>query len=128
YSSRRAMNAQLMFDAYTLNIITRRQSTLVIHQIFRHDEKTEALYPARRTFHARQHQMDDVLRKVVFAIRDENFGAEQSIASIGLPFSTATHLCQVRTSMRFSQIHGARPFPRHQLFQEIGRASCRERV
>ena len=53
-------------------------------QNLRHDEQRDAARALRRAFDARQHEMDDVLGEVVLAGRDEDLGAGDLVAAVGL--------------------------------------------
>ena len=55
-----------------------------IDQNLRHHEQRDALDAVRRALDAGQHQMDDVLGEVVLAGRDENLGAGDLVAAVGL--------------------------------------------
>ena len=61
--------------------------------------------------------MDDVLRYVVLTPGDENLGAVNAVV-LALRHGARAHCRQVRSCLRFRQIHGSGPFSRHQIGQE----------
>ena len=70
------------------------------------------LTPSGASRRARQHQVDDVVRHVVFAVGDEYLGAEQLICgcAILLRHRPRAHQRQIGPGLRFGQVHGAGPF------------------
>src|SRR5258705_9327984 len=65
---------------------------------------------------AREHKMDDVLRHVVFAVRDdEDLRAEELERPVRSRLGARAHQPENRASLRFGQIHPAGPFPRDHL-------------
>ena len=54
--------------------------------------------------------MDDVVSHVVFAGRDEDLGAGDRIAAIGLRFGLGPDHAQIGAAMRLGQVHRAGPF------------------
>ena len=77
----------------------------------RHDEQRHALDAGRRAFDARQHQMDDVLRQIVLAGRNEDLGAGNPVAAVGLFHRLGAQEAEIGAAMRLGQIHGAGPAP-----------------
>ncbi len=64
----------------------------------------------RRAFDARDHQMDNVVRHVVFAGGNENLLAREAIRSIGLRHGFGAQHAEIGAAMRFGEIHRAGPF------------------
>jgi hypothetical protein len=70
-----AMDAHLFLERTAGNRIARAEAAIGIGNELRHDEKGDSLGSGRRIGQAGQHQMDDVLRHVVLAGRDEDLAA-----------------------------------------------------
>jgi hypothetical protein len=56
-----------------------------------------------------QHQVDDVLGQVVLAAGDEDLGAADLVAAIGLGLGLGADDAQVGAGMRLGQAHGTGP-------------------
>jgi len=61
--------------------------------------------------------MEDVVRHVVIAPGDEDFLSGQSIEAIAVGLRTRAKRREVRTCLRFRQVHGAGPFAGDELRQ-----------
>lgn len=76
--------------------------------------------------------MDDVLRHIVLAPRDENLGAEHTKRSVILTFRARAHERQIRSRLRLRQIHRAGPRAFDQLRQiarlQVVRARDQQRL
>ena len=70
-----------------------------------HDEQRDALGARRRVRQARQHQVDDVLRQVVLAGRDEDLGAGDAVAAVGLRLGLGCAACRGRCRSAASVRH-----------------------
>ena len=96
-----------------------KRAILVDHELGHH-KQADALDAFGRAGHAGQHQMDDVLGHVVLTPGDENLGAENLVAAVGLRLGAAAHGGQVATGLWLGQVHGAGPFAADQVFQVGG--------
>jgi hypothetical protein len=109
------------FDAVALPRLAVR-----VGQELRHDEQRNALGAGRSVRQARQHQVHDVVRQIVFASGDENLAAADVIGAVSLRLGLAAQQSQIGAAMRLGQTHGAGPFAGHQLGQvqllQLGRA------
>ncbi len=74
------------------------------------EEQRQAFGAGRRVRQARQHQVHDVVGEVVLATRDENFGATDSVLTIGQGDRFGSGQAQVRARVRLGQAHGGQPF------------------
>ena len=117
HSRRAGFDAHFVLDADAMHIIARSQRAIFVHHEFRHHKQADALHTLRRTDHARQHQVDDILGHVVLAPGDENFGTEHFVAAVSLRLCAGAHRCQIAASLRLGQVHGACPFAADQVFQ-----------
>jgi hypothetical protein len=88
-----------------------------VRQELRHQEQRDALRAFRCVRQARQHQVDDVFRHVVFAGRDEDLRAGDFVGAVGLRLGLRAQQAQVGAAVGFGQAHGAGPFARDQLRQ-----------
>ena len=120
HGGRAGLDAQFVLDADAIHIITRAQAAIGIEQKFRNHKQADALHPLGRTINPRQHQVDDVLSHIVLAVGDEDFGAADFVAAIGLGAGLAAHLRQVRAGLRLGQVHRACPFAAGEFFQVLG--------
>ena len=89
---------------------------------FGHDEQRDALHALGRTGHAREHEVDDVLGHVVLAVGDEDLGAEELVAAVGLRLGARAHQRQVAAGLRLGQVHRAGPLARRS--SSAGRSAC----
>ncbi len=115
----RGLDPHLVLDAHAVHIVARAQRSILVDQELGHHEQADALDALGRPGHAGQHQMDDVLGHVVLAIGDEDLGAEDLVAAIGLRIGLGAHQGQVGAGLGLGQVHGAGPLAGHQLL-EIG--------
>ena len=71
----------------------------------------------RRAVDARQHEMNDVLGQIVLAGGDENLGAGDLVAAVGLRRGAGAHQAEIGAALRLGQVHGAGPLPGDELRQ-----------
>ena len=76
--------AHLVDQAAERDVVARAQRAVFVHQELRHDKQADAFAAGRRIGQARQHQMDDVLDKIMVARADENFVTAQAVSAIWL--------------------------------------------
>ncbi len=74
--------------------------------------------PAGRAFDPRQHEMHDVLGKILLAAGDENLGAGDLVGAVGLLHRLGAHQAEVRAALRLGEIHGAGPLAGHHVRHE----------
>src|SRR6202022_3420729 len=79
-----AVDAHLVFDRTAGHAVARTQRPIGIDQNLRHHEQRYALDTGRRALDSGQHQMDDIVSEVVLAGGDENLGASNLVAAVGL--------------------------------------------
>ena len=118
-----AVNAELVLKANALGIIAVAQRAVFVHQEFWHHEKRDAARARRCIGKPGQHQMDNIVRHVVVAIGDENFGARDEIGSVILRHCLGLQSVEVGTRLRLCQVHGAGPLTRDEFWQ-IGLTLC----
>ncbi len=121
------MDAHLLFDGAAGNRVARADAAIRRRQKFRNDEKRNPLGAFGRAFDARQHQMDDIRRKIVLAGRDENFCAGDFVAAVRLRRRARSHETEIGAALRLGQIHRAGPFAADELGQ-VERLLLRRRV
>jgi alkylation response protein AidB-like acyl-CoA dehydrogenase len=68
-----------------------------------------------RAFNAGKHEMDDVLRKIVFACGDEDLGAGDLVAAVPLLHRFRAQQAKIGAAMRLGEIHRAGPDTFHHL-------------
>ena len=71
-AGRRGMDAELVLQPRTEDIVALAKAAVVPDQEFRHEKQRNAAGSRRRIGEARQHQMHDVFGQVMLAISDEN--------------------------------------------------------
>src|SRR3984885_1509255 len=71
-SGRIAMNAHLVLDRAANNAVAFADAAIRVRQELRHEEERDALRARRRPVNAREHEMNDIVRQIVLAGRDEN--------------------------------------------------------
>ena len=116
----RGFDAHFVFDADAMCVVATAKRTIFVHHEFRHDKQRNPLHAFWRTLHASQHEMNDVLGHVVFAIGDEDFGAENLVRAIRQRLSAGAHEGQIRARLRLSEVHRAAPFAADEVFKVNG--------
>ncbi len=112
------MNAHLVLDRTAGHAVARAQRSVGIDQNLRHHEQRHALDSGRCAFDARQHQMDDVLGEIVLTGGDEDLGAGDLVAAVGLLHRLGPQQAEISAALRLGQVHGAGPFAGHHLGHE----------
>ena len=115
HARRVAVDAHLLFDLAADDAIAFAERAIVLDQEFRHNEERNALGALRRTFDAREHQMDDVVREIVLTGGDENLLAGDAIGAVSLRDRLAAQHAKIGAAMRLRQVHGAGPLAGDQL-------------
>jgi hypothetical protein len=118
HAGRRAVDAQLVLDGAGAQVVGEAEAAVLVHQPLGGQEQGDALHPRRSVGKAGQHQVADIVRRVVVAPGDEDLLAVQTIAAFAIGLGPSGHRGQVRTGLRFGQVHGAGPFAGHQLGQD----------
>ena len=111
------VNTHLVFDRTAHHAIAFANRTVLVHQELRHHEQRDTLGAVRRSRGLRQNQMDDVVRKVMLAGRNEDLGAGNRVAAIALRLRLGADHAEIGAALRFGQVHGAGPFAGHHLGQ-----------
>ena len=111
------MDAHLLFDRAARHRIARADFAIGIGQEFRHDEQRNAAGAGRRAVDAGQHEMNDVLDEIVLAGGDEDLGAGDFVAAVGLRRGAGAHQAEIGAALRLGQVHGAGPLPGNELRQ-----------
>jgi hypothetical protein len=78
------VDAHLLFNRAAADGIACAQRTVVLHQELRNQEQRDPFGSRRRAFDASKHEVNNIFRQIVFAGRDENFGAAYLVAAIRL--------------------------------------------
>ena len=89
------MNPQLVLDAARAQGIGLFQMAGLFHQHLGRQEKGDAAHALGRAGQAGQHQMDDILGRVVIAPGDEDLLAVQAVAAIAVRGGGGADLGQV---------------------------------
>ena len=118
YSGGRRLDSELVLNADAVNIVACTQRAVWIDQELGAHEQADALDTFRRTRDAGQHQMNDVFGHVMFAVGDVDFSSKHLVGAVVSGLGPAAHHRQIRTRLRFGQVHGARPLTTHQFFKE----------
>ena len=107
------MDAHLILKRAARQRIAFAEAAVRIHQELGHDEQRNTLHRVRRPGDLGEHEVNDVLGKVVLAGRDENLGAGDGVAAVGLRLGAGLQETQVRAAMRLGQVHGSGPAARN---------------
>ena len=105
-----------MFDGNALEVIAFAQATVVVDQEFRHQEQRNTLHPVGGVGQTGQDHVDDVVGQVMLAVGNEYFLAADAVV-IAVAFGLRLDPREIRTGLRFSQVHGAVPLPGNQFFK-----------
>ena len=114
------VDAHLVFDGTASDGVARTQRTIVVHDILRHDEQADALHAVRRARRLGQHEVDDVVRQVMLAGRNEDLGAGDRPAAIGVRLGAGADQAEIGAALRLGQVHGASPAALHHVGQPLG--------
>ena len=131
HAGRIAVDAHLLLDRAAGDAVAFAERAVVLDRELRHHEQRDALGAGGRAFDARQHEVHDVLGEIVLAGGDENLGAGDLVAAVGLLHRLGAQQAEVGAAMRLGQIHGAGPFAAHHLGQifrlQLGRGVLEQR-
>ncbi|MCY1356429.1 hypothetical protein D9M69_428820 [compost metagenome] len=105
----RALDAHLVFDRAAGHGVLLAQRAVLVDQHLGHQEQRDALGAGRRVGQLGQHQVDDVLGQVVLAAGDEDLGAADLVAAVGLRFGLGADHAEVGAGVRLGQAHRAAP-------------------
>ena len=129
------MNAHLFLDGAAGHAIALAGIVVLVRNELRHDEQRNPFRAFGSAFDAGQHQMDDIVGKVVFAGRDKNLLARNPVAAIAIGDSLGAKHAEIGSAMRLRQIHGAGPVAFDHLRQELAllfvgsvNLNCRDRT
>ena len=114
-SSRAGFDTHLVFDADAVHVVACANRSVFVHQKLWHHEQANAFDTFRRTLHTGQHEMDDVMRHIMFTVGDVNLGAKHFVSAIGLRLGARANRCQIRTRLGLGQVHRAGPLTRDEL-------------
>ena len=106
-----------MLDGAARDGIARAQDPILAGQELGHDEQADAAHALGRAGNAREHEVDDVLGEVVLAGRDEDLGAGDSVAAVGLGLGASADEAEVGAAVGLGEVHGAAPVSGQQLGQ-----------
>ena len=104
----RSPYAKFFLNRQTAKIIWLGEITVIISKEFWHDKHRNTLDAFRRIGCACQHQMDDILGHIMFAIGDIDFLARNQIM-IPIGNRAAFDASKVGAGLRFGQIHRSGP-------------------
>jgi hypothetical protein len=107
------MHAELVFDAAGVDVVAGTERAIGIDEEFRNQKQRNAFGARGRVGQSGQHEMHDVIGHVVIAIGDEDLGALDTIAAVGLALGAGAQRTDIRSGLRLGQLHGASPFTRH---------------
>ena len=114
-----AVDAHLVLDRAAGDAVARAERAVGIDEDLRHDEERDALGAFRRAFDARQHEMHDVLGKVLLAAGNENLGTGDLVGAVRLLRRLGAQKAKVRAAMRLGEVHRAGPHA-FDHFRQIG--------
>ena len=118
FAGRVAVNAHFSFQRAALDGVSFPDRTVVIRDELRHDKKRDAFGAGWRVGQACQHDVNDVLGKVVFTGRNKGFRAGNAKGAVGSLFSPGLQEAEIGAAMRLGQAHGACPATADQRLHE----------
>ena len=78
------VDAELVLDAGADHVVARAQRAVLVDEMLGHQEQRDAARAGRRVGQAGEHEMDDVVGHLVVAVGDEDLGADDAVAAVGL--------------------------------------------
>ena len=111
-AGRIAVNAHLLLDRAAEDAVARAQRAVLVDQEFGDDEQRDALHIVGRAGDLGEDEVDDVLGEVVLARGDEDLGAADLVAAVGLRLGLGLEQAEIGAAMRLGQVHRAGPFAR----------------
>ncbi len=109
HGCRTRLDPELVFNRYAMHVVASAERAVFIGEEFGYQEERNALHAVGRVGRARQHEMDDVLRHVVLAVRDENLRAEHLERAVALRLGARANQREIGARLRFGEIHRAGP-------------------
>ena len=106
-ASRAGLDAQLLFQRDGTQVVAFTRRAIGARQVLWHDEQRDAFDARRCIRQARQDEMDDVFRYLVFAIGDENLLTGDAVAAVIGALGTRFQARKVGAGLGFGQVHGA---------------------
>ena len=116
-AGRRTVDAELVLDRMGADVVAGAERAVGVEQEFWHQEQRNAARAGRRVGQASQHEMDDVVGKIVLAVGDEDLLALEAIGAVTRALGARAQRADIGAGLRFGELHGAGPFARHELFQ-----------
>ncbi len=105
HAGRTRVDAELVLDRHAPDVVALAAAAVGVDQKLGHDEQRNALHAFRRVGRAREHEVDDVVRHVVLAPRDENLGAVDAVV-VAFGHRARAHRGEIRAGLRLGEIHG----------------------
>ena len=93
-------DAELMLDPSADDIVAFAQRAIIVDEEFRDEKERDAARPGRCIRQAGEHQVDDVLRHVVFAVGDEYFCAGDPVGAVALRFGPRGQRTEIGARLR----------------------------
>ncbi len=132
HAGRVGLDAHLVLDGAAADAVALAHAAVRLGQELRHQEQRDALGAARRIRQARQHEVQDVFGEVVLAGGDENLGAGDRVAAVGLQFGPGADQPEIGAALGLGEAHRARPGAVGELGQvallEVVTAMTRQRL
>ena len=111
------MDAELVLHRMGANVVAGAERAVGIDQIFGYQEQRNPPRAGRRVRQPRQHEMNNIVSEVVLAVGDEDFLSLEPIGAVGRAFGTGAQRADIGPGLRLGELHRARPFAGHQLWQ-----------
>ena len=124
-AGRIAVDAHLVLDRAAADRVALAERAVVADHELRHDEQRDALHIVRRAGDLGEHQVDDVVGQVMLARRDEDLGAGDRVAAVGLRLGAGLDQAEIGAAMRLGQVHRAGPVRRRPSWARISPSARR---
>ena len=109
-AGRRGVDAELVLDSGAAQVVAGS-----VRQHLRHEEERDAAGARGRILEPGQHEVADVVGKIVLAVGDVDLGPGDPVAAVALSFRTRAQGGEVRARLRLGQVHGRGPLARDEL-------------
>ena len=104
----RTVDAHLVFDAGTVDIVKLAQFAIGSDAVFRNHEQTQALSAGRGALAPREHQVHNVVHQVMLAARDKDLLSTDKIFAVSF-VRTRRNITQRGAGLRLGEAHRATP-------------------
>jgi hypothetical protein len=127
HTGRRGVNAELVLDAGATHVVAPAGRAVLADEELRNKKQRNAPGAGRRVGQTSEDKMDDIIGHVVLAISDEDLLTKEMVRPVRRRYRAGLDRVEIRTGLRFGEVHRAGPFAADQLGEvEIAQGLRRE--